>query len=187
MDRQVNWPLVVIGGIITGLVVLGLLVGAVFLLRPSLSVPVSVSTPAPRSIPSAERFESNGEMIYFTGVNEQGERIPFTDGPMWLYRHGGGCADCHGADGRGGRVQMMMEVFEVPDIRYETLTSEAHGEGEEHEEEEMEHAPFTEETIKQAITEGIEPDGEALDWPMPRWSMSEQDLDDLVEFLKTLD
>ena len=81
---------------------------------------------------------------------------------------------------------MMMRVVQVPDIRYDSLTSEDHhgaegGEGEE------EHAPYDEESIKRAITEGVEPDGEQLDWPMPRWSMSDQDLDDLVEFLKTLD
>ena len=75
---------------------------------------------------------------------------------------------------------MMMRVIEVPDIRYETLTSEEHGEEEEHE-------PYSEEAIKLAITEGVEPDGEPLEWPMPRWSMSDQDLEDLVEFLKTLD
>jgi hypothetical protein len=31
----------------------------------------------------------------------------------------------------------------------------------------MEHKPYTDETIKRAITEGVEPDGESLDWPMP--------------------
>jgi len=49
------------------------------------------------------------------------------------------------------------------------------------------HESYTDETIKQAITEGVEPDGEPLDWPMPRWSMSDEDLNDLIEFLKTLD
>ncbi|MFQ5812484.1 MAG: hypothetical protein ACE5I2_04745 [Anaerolineae bacterium] len=29
--------------------------------------------------------------------------------------------------------------------------------------------------------------GPELDWPMPRWTMSDDDLDDLLEFLKTLD
>jgi cytochrome c oxidase subunit 2 len=43
------------------------------------------------------------------------------------------------------------------------------------------------ETIKRAITEGVEPDGEAMDLTMPRWQMSERDLHDLLEFLKTLD
>jgi hypothetical protein len=65
---------------------------------------------------------------------------------------------------------------------YKTLTSEEM----EHEGEEI-HPPYTDETIKRAITEGIEPDGEPMDLTMPRWQMSERDLDDLLEFLKMLD
>jgi len=81
---------------------------------------------------------------------------------------------------------MMMWSFETPDITWEHLTSEEHqdeGSGEEHEE----HPPYTEETVRQAITEGINPAGEPLDEEMPRWRMSQQDLNDLIEFLKTLE
>lgn len=51
----------------------------------------------------------------------------------------------------------------------------------------MEDEPHSEETFKRAIAEGVEPNGEHLDWPQPRWSMSKEDLDDLIAFLKTLD
>jgi cytochrome c oxidase subunit 2 len=47
--------------------------------------------------------------------------------------------------------------------------------------------PYTDEAIRRAITEGVEPDGEPLESPMPRWSMSDDDLGGLLEFLKTLD
>ncbi|MGD2144451.1 MAG: hypothetical protein PVF54_08245, partial [Anaerolineae bacterium] len=70
------------------------------------------------------------------------------------------CASCHGSDGRGGRAQMMMRTFVAPDIRYEALAAEEHAE---HGEEVMEHEPYTEETIKQAFTQGVEPNGEPLD------------------------
>ena len=43
-----------------------------------------------------------------------------------------------------------------------------------------------EETIKIAITKGIKPTGEQLDEEMPGWNMSENDLNDLIDFLKTL-
>jgi cytochrome c oxidase subunit 2 len=125
-----------------------------------------------------EEYVSNGQMIYFTGRNERGQRIPFDGGPMWLYRHGGGCAACHGPDGRGGAPVMMGT--EIPgDIRFYHLTEEEHEEGEE-------HPPYTEELIKRAITQGLNPAGEPLDLTMPRWHMSEADLDDLIMFLKTL-
>jgi cytochrome c oxidase subunit II len=137
-----------------------------------------------------QRFDSNGERIYFTASSESGRPItPELEGTGRMrgmrFRQMT-CAACHGDDGRGGVVRMMMDRFEAPDIRYETLTVEEHGQEEEdgnHEE----HPPYTDETIKRAITEGIDPAGEPLGWPMPRWEMDERDLDDLVEFLKTLE
>ncbi|MDK2892010.1 cytochrome c [Methanohalophilus sp.] len=125
-------------------------------------------------------FESNGEMIYYTGFNERGQKIPITGGPHWLYVHGGSCVSCHGTNGNGG-VPIMMGYVIPPDIRYEVLTSE-----DEHEDEHEEHPPYTDETIKNAIRYGVDPAGEQLDYTMPRWDMSEQDMDDLIEYLKQL-
>lgn len=142
--------------------------------RRSAELAAAVETSAARSV---QEYASNGETIYFTGVNDRGQQIPFTGGPHWLYTYGGGCALCHGDDGRGG-VSLMMLTEIPPDIRYHHLIEEEHGEG-------KEHPPYTDETIKQAITEGVEPDGEPMDLTMPRWQMSERDLDDLLEFLKT--
>ena len=87
------------------------------------------------------------------------------------------CVTCHGPDGKGGQVRMMMSSFTAPDIRYSTLTAVSQG---------MDHPPYTDETIKQAITQGVDPGGNALNFPMPRWSMSDQDLNDLIGYLKTL-
>jgi cytochrome c oxidase subunit II len=51
----------------------------------------------------------------------------------------------------------------------------------------MDHPPYTEETLKRAIIQGIDPAGEPLEWPMPRWNMSDEDLNDLIDFLKMLE
>lgn len=115
-------------------------------------------------------YRSNGEMIFMTGVNQKGERIPFVGGPQWLYMHGGGCASCHGVDGKGGIYPMMCGV-KTPDIRYSTLTK-THG--------------MSEEDIKRAITQGIGDEGEELNPCMPRWQMTEEDLNDLIDYLKQL-
>ncbi len=114
-------------------------------------------------------FTTNGERIYYTGINENGERIPFTGGPNWLIMHGGSCVNCHGRDGRGNLVPMMCSI-ETPDIRYTALRGEQ----------------FDVDAIKKAITKGIDEKGEALDYCMPRWHMSEKDLNDTVEYLKKL-
>ena len=170
MSSRVGWFVVVVAAVLVGLALVfcvALVCGAYVLTRPG------TETALPQG------YVSNGQLIYFTGRNERGERIPFEGGPMWLYMRGGSCASCHGADGRGG-VPVMMGT-EVPgDIRYHHLVEEEHEEGEE-------HPPFTDELIKQAITLGIDTAGEPLDQTMPRWRMSDQDLEDLLEFLKTLD
>ncbi len=126
-------------------------------------------------------YPTNGQRIYYTGTNRRGERISRSGGPMWLSMHDGGCVSCHGEDGRAG-VPVMMGTKIPSDIRYHALTEEEHDEhgGEE-------HPPYTDVTIKRAITDGLNPAGEPLDYTMPRWQMSEQDLDDLIAYLKTLE
>jgi len=130
-------------------------------------------------------FESNGERIYFTAESTSGEPITYSGGfPMMHYRIA--CVNCHGSEGRGGRVTMMMWRFETSDITWDNLTQEEHHEEESGQEEHEEHPPYTEETLRGAIIQGINPVGEPLDELMPRWQMSERDLDDLVDFIKTL-
>lgn len=45
---------------------------------------------------------------------------------------------------------------------------------------------YTEELVKRAVTQGMAEDGHRLDQMMPRWQMSEADLNDLISYLKTL-
>lgn len=138
-------------------------------------------------IGSGRSFRSNGEQLYFTATSQR--NTPITS-DMGMGMMGGmvACADCHGSDGRGGQVQMMMRRFTAPDIRYSTLISGEMEHGDEgHGGEEEEHRPYAEETLKRAIRQGVNPAGEPLDWPMPRWQMSDEDMNDLIGFLKTLE
>jgi len=121
-------------------------------------------------------FSSNGEEIYYTGINESGDLIDTSGDAHWIYMYGGGCVNCHGTDGRGG-IPIMMGNIMSPDIRYSTLSS-----GEHH----MNHVPYDEEALKIAITEGIDSEGIPLDMNMPRWKMIDEDLDDLIGYLKDL-
>ncbi len=82
---------------------------------------------------------------------------------------------------------MMMGRFDVPDITWGNLTQEEHYEEEPGKDEHEEHPPYIEETLRRAITRGIDPAGESLDELMPRWRISEPDLDDLLEFIMTLE
>lgn len=134
----------------------------------------------------ADESSSPGERIYYTGLDENGDPIPRSMGGRGRTRGGFGmmqnsaCVDCHGEDGRGGDIGMMMGSIEIPDIRYSTLT-------EEHSENGESEPGWDDEDIKRAISEGMEPSGDTLRPPMPRWHMTDQQLDDIVDYLKELD
>ena len=136
------------------------------------------------SCSSAYRYDSIGERIYFTSESSSGQPITYSGSIRMM--HSITCANCHGPEGKGGRVSMMMSYFDAPNITWHKLTQqEPHEEGPD-KDEHQEHPPYTEETLKSAITRGINPAGKPLDEEMPRWRMLGQDLDDLVEFIKTL-
>jgi len=127
-------------------------------------------------------YASNGERIYYLGIDSDGNRIPFRGGPHWLSAMGGSCVNCHGPDGTGG-LPVMMGTRRPGDIRYSALTSGKHG----HDDEDEGGHRYSDDDIRRAITDGVEPDGERLDPTMPRWKMEEEDLADLLEYLKTLE
>lgn len=120
-----------------------------------------------------DSFSSNGERIYYTGIDSTGRRVGFEGGPMWLYMRGGSCIDCHGTSGKGG-VPVMMGTA-IPADLTNLYANQSNGD-----------APYTDDLLKRAITKGIDSNGESLDPTMPRWYMPENDLNDLVTYIKTL-
>jgi mono/diheme cytochrome c family protein len=130
-------------------------------------------------------FSSNGERIYMTAVNDSGETITYQEGPGDGMMSGAlACIDCHGTNGRGGERQMMMETFYAPDIRWSTLTGDHTGNEDDNADQ---HGPYTRETVRAAITQGIGSGGRPLDTVMPRWQLTPEDLSDLIDYLQTLD
>jgi len=160
--------------VIVGIIVVGLAAAAVVLAVTRPGGPIGLGGLAPGPRPAS--FTTDGERIYYTGRDGSGKQIAFTGGPSWLTMHGGSCVDCHGPDGRGGKYVVAGAVAPT-DIRYSTLTEE---------EEDMDHPPFTDATIKRAIVEGLDPGDHPLDLTMPRWDMSDRDLDDVISYLKQL-
>jgi hypothetical protein len=136
-------------------------------------------------------FESNGEQIYFTATNERGEYIQYSGGSGFGGMMGGSlsCVSCHGADGKGGQHTMHMQWMDAPDIRLAALSAEES----EHQEDELEDAhehshseEYDLEMFRQAVILGQHPNGDFLSREMPRWQMSDDDLADVFEFIKTL-
>lgn len=125
-------------------------------------------------------FRSNGERIFRTGTSSSGESITARIGMMTASGGSLACADCHGRTGRGQTIATMMGSFSAPDISGKALFS-AGSQKSEHD-----HPAYTSATLKRAITQGLDPEGQPLAFPMPRWSMVERDLDDLVSYLQKL-
>ncbi len=141
----------------------------------------------PRAPWKTGSFATNGERIYFTATNGQGETISYEGGPAFgmMMQPQLACVSCHGTDGRGGTHVMHMQVMVTPDIRYEALINEA---GAHKGEEEMKHIQdeYDLGVFRQAVVEGKHPDGEALSTDMPRWAMEDEDLGALFEYLKSI-
>lgn len=131
-------------------------------------------------------FDSIGEQIYFTGINGDGDQIRYQGGPEtgMMMRGYLACASCHGPDARGGVHIMHMQVMDAPDIRWESLATE---EETEHADQESEHhGTYSLETFRRAVVDGEHPDGEPLSNDMPRWQLSEEDLQNIMEYLKSI-
>lgn len=128
-------------------------------------------------------YSSVGEKIYYEGIGSDGSPISFTRGPHWLGRMGEkGCVACHGVGGKGGFPLMMTSTM-ATDITYDSLISGKHHRQVEGDEEEI---PYSDETIKKAIAQGLDPSGKKFSRIMPRWKMTEEDLNELLAYLKEL-
>ena len=132
-----------------------------------------------------EAFISNGERIYFTGVSVSGLPVNAVgDGSMsgmHQQMHGGGCASCHGADREGRRLWPRFWIKAPPLTTDALFGDDAHGEGADGH---GDHGSYDNDSLRLAITKGLDPAGKSLDQAMPRWSMSAGDMDDLITFLK---
>jgi ABC-type branched-subunit amino acid transport system substrate-binding protein len=124
--------------------------------------------------------ESRGKQIFVRGTSPSGKEILAYLGESSLELPGSSmpCANCHGLDGKG-----KPEAGVTPS----NLTSEAltkpygltHPDG-------RKHPPYTERGLEFAITRGLDPAGNKLSSVMPRYSMSRDDLADLVAYLGRL-
>ena len=109
----------------------------------------------PVSSPSAATgaYASNGERIYYTGTSNSGQPITYSGGIMMMRL---ACVNCHGTDGHGGRVRLMMSIFDVPNITWPVLSKAGD-----------DRPAYDEQAFKRAVTQGIDPSGSELESPMP--------------------
>jgi hypothetical protein len=124
--------------------------------------------------PSSRTPVALGEWIYRTGTDARGAPIPFSGGMMMRV----GCAGCHGPNGHG----LSTPMFTAPNITYNNLTDprgmlDPDG---------TRGPTYTDAALRRAITEGVDPQGNHLAWPMPQWRLAGQEWLVLLAYLKTL-
>ena len=126
-----------------------------------------------------------------TGAEMRGKRI-YTEGKgrgkITAYLPGAGirapgsgfpCVNCHLAGGAGQSEGGVRSA----DITWFTLTKEYGGPRPSG----RTHPPYTDETVRKAITGGVDPAGNVLASAHPRFGMDREDLDDLLAYMKVMD
>ncbi len=133
-------------------------------------------------------FNSNGKQIYFTATSKRGTPISYKGGQTTGMMMSGNlaCVSCHGTDARGGKHTMQMETMDAPDIHWSALSSGHHEKGESDSLKQHDEEVYTFESFKNSVKNGKHPDGDELKKDMPRWQMSDADLKDLMNYLKSL-
>ncbi|MHB1128247.1 MAG: c-type cytochrome [Bacillota bacterium] len=126
------------------------------------------------------QYRSNGERIYFTSTDAKGQRISANMMGMEIEGMNMSCVDCHGEDGAGRTVQMMMGSFSAPDIRFGNTDRDRRVAAKDNKPE------YTDSTLRRAIVEGIDPGRKQLAYPMPRWHINDRDVKDIINYLQTL-
>ena len=145
----------------------------------SASAPILADTPG--KIGDLPPDEASGKLIYTTGRGAAGRLLYFrllTAGERALPANGIVCANCHGADGKGGREGNIV----MADITYGTLGRPLPASPPWN----KTRAPYTDALLARAITQGLDSSGQQLDSSMPRWVLSEPELQDLLKYLKRL-
>ena len=142
---------------------------------------VATSTPvrADGKIENLTADEARGKIIYTTGRGAAGRLLYFrllTAGERALPASRIVCANCHGADGKGGREGNIV----MADITYGTLSRPLPASPPWN----KARAAYTDALLARAITQGVDSSGQQLDSSMPRWILSDPELQDLLKYLK---
>ncbi|WP_298824641.1 ABC transporter substrate-binding protein [uncultured Piscinibacter sp.] len=125
--------------------------------------------------------ERAGQRLYREGMGASGHEVSARVGAVNMPVPGRvvPCANCHGRDGLGRPEGGLLP----PVITWSELTKaygHRHDSG-------RSHPPFDERSLLRAVTQGLDPAGQALDPGMPRYALGREDQDNLVAYLKRLE
>ncbi len=90
------------------------------------------------------------------------------------------CAACHGNDAQGGTHYIQMQAIDTPALNYTALIQMKQKDSGGN------PTSYSLDDFRGAVVEGHDTAGNQLDQNMPRWQMNDKDLQDLLDYLKTL-
>ncbi|MFQ5478584.1 MAG: ABC transporter substrate-binding protein [Candidatus Binatia bacterium] len=127
---------------------------------------------------SGEDAAARGRVIFSEGTGS-GEISAYLSGPDIVTSGSAfACKNCHGENGSGG----FEGGVRVPDIRPEKLRSEAKTVRDNG----RDRRAYNDFLVARAIRSGLDSEGNSLHPGMPRYTMSEADMNDLLAFLEVV-
>ena len=159
-----------------------ILIGASFMFSHAISAVAQEQSPAAEAAPDPQSV-ALGKKMYMEGVLPSGEIMTATiREDIKLTGEQVVCGACHRRSGMGSSEgqdvvpavtgDMLYQPLRLPTIKPPLPPAL--------------RPAYTDETLKRAIRDGIGADGEAFSPLMPRYSLSDAELDSMVAFLKTL-
>ena len=134
---------------------------------------------APESARALTPQERRGRSIYLRGESAAGRAITAVVGEVDVPASAMTCSGCHGLRGEGKTEGGVT----AGDLTWSNLTKpygHTHPSG-------RKHGAFTDSSVVFAVTNGIDPDKNALNVAMPRYKMAPEDMADLLAYLKRIE
>jgi hypothetical protein len=142
----------------------------------------------PRAAEAGPQDSAAGEAIYLQGILGSGAPLTASRANAEPTRgQGAACANCHRRSGLGAKEGRSIIppitgnfLFEPHDAAQDMQLPYVPGER-------LNRVPYTDATLARALREGIDSQGRALNYLMPRFELNDSDLNALITHLRALD
>lgn len=124
--------------------------------------------------------ERRGKQIYLFGTSASGREITalMGGGSTEVPASALTCVNCHGYDGKG-RPEGGVLPSDITEAALRKPYGVTHPNG-------RTHPPYTDRFLRRAITQGIDPAGNALSPTMPVYRLTQEEVNDLITYLRRL-
>jgi hypothetical protein len=123
--------------------------------------------------------EKRGKALYLRGESSSGQEIVALMGDVDVPATTLTCAGCHGARGEG-KTEGGVTAGNLRWSNLEKPYGHTHDNG-------RKHTPFSDISFIRALTSGVDPAGNKLAVAMPVYRMSQQDMSDLLAYIKRIE